>query len=532
MSLSVLVIGSGLSAVGAIKALRARGIRPTVIDRGEKLDSDRSDWVSAMAKKTPDQWDAAERYKLSSNPTVTDSSAIPKKMLFGSDFFYGKSTHDAPVHCEGNFPPFSYALGGLSAGWGAAVLPPQACDVADWPVSHDVLNEYCAKVLEELPYSARDDGLSLDFPILSHRLNALNPSQSDLSLLDALKKSVAIKKGQLVFGQARLLVASEEDEHSCKYCGQCMSGCVYGSIYKAGNDIIKMSERGEIDYVSGHIVERIAEKNGQVKVTSRDHSGSVHHQKFDRVFIASGAANSARIVLRSLDLYQRKVQMLSRGGFVIPMLSFKRLPSNWPNCNTQPGLFLEFRGKWLKHWVHVQISPQNELLLQKFSVKETDNQFIAKLKRALVARTVLLLVNYHSDHSGSYELWLASPEKNNDATSLHSIHKQSLPQWRIWFSSWFKLFSIFRRVGCIPLFPFAKLNSGAYHVGGTLPMKEQPKGNLETGTLGRVAAMKRVHVVDTATFPSLPGTTIGLLTMANAYRIVDQINWNLTSEND
>ena len=53
-------------------------------------------------------------------------------------------------------------------------------------------------------------------------------------------------------------------------------------------------------------------------------------------------------------------------------------------------------------------------------------------------------------------------------------------------------------------------------------MKENPK-ELETDILGVVKGMKNVHIVDTSTFPSLPGTTIGLMMMANAYRIVDKV---------
>jgi len=45
---------------------------------------------------------------------------------------------------------------------------------------------------------------------------------------------------------------------------------------------------------------------------------------------------------------------------------------------------------------------------------------------------------------------------------------------------------------------------------------------LDTDILGRVNAWEHIHVVDTSVFPSLPGTTIGLLAMANAYRIVDK----------
>jgi hypothetical protein len=43
---------------------------------------------------------------------------------------------------EGDIPPFSYGIGGLSAGWGAAVLPPQESDLADWPISIQELNTY------------------------------------------------------------------------------------------------------------------------------------------------------------------------------------------------------------------------------------------------------------------------------------------------------------------------------------------------------------------------------------------------------
>ena len=54
-------------------------------------------------------------------------------------------------------------------------------------------------------------------------------------------------------------------------------------------------------------------------------------------------------------------------------------------------------------------------------------------------------------------------------------------------------------------------------------MKVKPSGNLETDDLGRISAWKQIHIVDSSIFPSLPGTTIGLLTMANAYRIVDKL---------
>lgn len=522
MRSSVAVIGSGLSAIGAIKALRAQGIRPVVIDQGELLDDQRTSRIEELARRQPAEWSKQERRDLGSNPSLQDGSSIPKKLVFGSDYFYGKPSAKAPLEFSGNLPPFSYALGGLSAGWGAAVLPPQACDLADWPVEAKELDAYCAKVLAELPYSARDDGLSLDFPLLSSDKEALRPSRSERWLLEALEAASILEKGKTVFGQARLLVNAASSEQGCRYCGQCMSGCVYGAIYKAGDEIMALRERGEIEYRPGHLVQRLVEADEMVVVTSVDVAGTQHSMAFDRVFVAAGAANSARLVMDSLGLYGKKVPLLTRGGFVIPMLSLRRIPSEWPNCNTQPGLFMELRSKGLEHWVHVQISTENELLLQKLGVGADANGLVEHIKRRVASHIVLLFVNYHSDHAGRYVLSLEPPAGGEKASRLISVHHGAYPQWKVWRKSWMQLLSVFAKIGCFPLFPLAKLNSGAYHVGGSLPMRRQPAGDLETDDLGRVRAWKRVHIVDTAVFPTLPGTTIGLLAMANAYRIVDK----------
>ncbi|EON13589.1 GMC oxidoreductase [Pandoraea sp. SD6-2] len=527
-TMSVAIIGSGLAAVGAIKALRNLGIRPTVFDWGEGLDQDSEKKVEALAATSPVAWTPSDRKWLNQNHTLRDGSSIPKKLVFGSDYFYGASRVEAPVKATGNVPPFSYALGGLSSGWGAAALPPQSCDLSDWPVGADELQRYCEIVLADLPYSAADDALSLNFPLSSRSAVPLQLSRASEKLLTALHKAKVLKEGETIFGQARLLVDAGTGSAGagCRYCGQCMSGCVYGSIYKAAHDILALRDRGEIDYVPGCLVDGLAEEGEHVSVCYFDGNGELRRQAFDRVFVAAGAVNSARIVLNSLGEFNRKVQLKSRGGFVLPVFSLRRLPINWPHCNTQPGLFLELKGKGLEHWAHVQISTENELLMQKLGVSAETKGFVSRVKRFIAEHTFLLLVNYHSDHAGTYELSVAAAADPEIANPLYSVQRKSFPQAKVMWASAISLLKVFGRIGCLPLFPFAKLNSGAYHVGGTLPMRSEAVDSLETDTLGRIHAWKRVHIVDTSVFPSLPGTTIGLLAMANAYRIVDNIQWS------
>jgi len=56
-----------------------------------------------------------------------------------------------------------------------------------------------------------------------------------------------------------------------------------------------------------------------------------------------------------------------------------------------------------------------------------------------------------------------------------------------------------------------------------LPMRNTPVEETDTNILGSPKGWSRIHVIDSSIFPTLPGTTIGLLAMANAKRIVNNI---------
>ena len=139
---NVVVIGSGLSAIGSIKSLINLGIKPVVLDVGKTLEDDKLKIIQHLSQKSPGKWTAKDREQITLEDGVDNKGNIPKKLAFGSDYFYGKSTPSAPVENNQSIPAFSYAKGGLSAGWGAAILPPSQCDMLDWPISIDEIT-YC-----------------------------------------------------------------------------------------------------------------------------------------------------------------------------------------------------------------------------------------------------------------------------------------------------------------------------------------------------------------------------------------------------
>jgi UDP-N-acetylmuramoylalanine-D-glutamate ligase len=76
---NVVVVGSGLSAIGAIKALISNGIKPTVLDVGESLDSERTNRMYQLAQTDPSQWTPEDRDFFNKSNILKKGSSIPKK---------------------------------------------------------------------------------------------------------------------------------------------------------------------------------------------------------------------------------------------------------------------------------------------------------------------------------------------------------------------------------------------------------------------------------------------------------------------
>jgi len=79
----VVVVGSGLSAVGALKAIIKAGIKPVVIDVGRQLDPERQKIKLRMSMIQPMNWSDDDVKSLASNFTSVLSSAKADMPLTG-----------------------------------------------------------------------------------------------------------------------------------------------------------------------------------------------------------------------------------------------------------------------------------------------------------------------------------------------------------------------------------------------------------------------------------------------------------------
>lgn len=517
----VLIVGSGLGAYGAARACLDAGVRPVVVDIGERAPASARDLERQLARCSPADWTIDQWRKLGLAGRGMFRLRVPKKTLFGSDYFLA----DAAAMSDGLITyglPRSHAAGGLSVGWGATYSPPGREDVRDWPVAYEDILASMRSVLKEVPSSEPPDAISSSFPALAPELTpTLEPSAAVLSLVQRLRTAgTGDPRVAAVATQSRLLTQTSGPS-GCIRCGICNFGCPYGSIFRADRPLDQWSRDGRIEARFGVRVREVLEGDRHVTVRAVGVGGEDEEFHAQTVFLAAGAVPSTEIIARSLGLAGPLSVRRTTGNLTI--LGTSSLGDlEWPRVNTQAGVFLEVRATpFLEPWSHVQLSPPNELLLAALGVRADRAGLRSRIGELLAARLVTAMVNLHSDVGPEYVLNVAT----NQSTAVPPAVRWPEERRHRARQVVGVINRIFKRSGMRRLMAIPSGSAGfkGYHYGASLPMRASPTLPHETDELGRPGSLRRVHVVDSSSFTSVPATTIGLLVMAHAFRIGSRV---------
>jgi choline dehydrogenase-like flavoprotein len=524
------VIGSGVSGIFAAHALIRRGLAVTILDVGEVLDARRSSVVAKLRDIEPENWPQEDDALIRRNETL-EGEELPKKMHFGSDYIYARDRSFARVTTRTNTraPYPTFAKGGFSNIWGAAVLPTDACDMRDWPVSRAEMEPYFREVAALIPLCGGSGTLSSAFPSYKDHLGELDPGPQGSALLaDLARAGPKLCATETLYGKARVAihVAPEGLALPCSGCGQCFTGCVRGSIYSTVPMLEAMVRDGRIAYRSGLFVETVDEVGGSVAVTAIDLQSSARLcLAFDAIFIAGGPINSTRLLLRSKRLYDLTVRMKESQKFAFPALRFQGAATGITHpAVTLASVFLETKTPTLSdHWLHTQMISMNEMIAAGSGLPAVRGQIGAKPWSPLLRHTMMAWCGMHSDHSSEVGLRL-----RRDTTADEDVLELDLRVSDVARSAarhaakdLFAKGLQFRTLFCYWMIRFANPGSGT-HCGASFPMCRKPKALLDSDSMGRPFGWSRIFVVDASVLPSIPGTTLALPVMANAYRIASE----------
>lgn len=312
--LSCAVIGGGAAGHGALLGLKNSGmpLRVTLIDppEGPKSPYEPDYYPQAQAPER-----AAYLRHLRA---CLGRSLLPAKSHFGI----------APETYEvANWGRIwrSDSAGGLTRFWGASALPLPQQEFAAWPFGLEELRSHYAAIVADVPVAGDDDALSA---LWGHGL-ASRPALRRLEIFDRLSTALQTPNPKqhsfdLVAGGGRMAIETAADADStCRYCGDCMAGCRFGSIYSAGSALA-----GRQDLYDERIAARVLAVNSVDRTVTVEWAGEQQSLgPFDRIYLAAGCVGSTAILARS-GLAPRETEMQDNTVLSFLLISHGPRPPN------------------------------------------------------------------------------------------------------------------------------------------------------------------------------------------------------------
>jgi choline dehydrogenase-like flavoprotein len=522
---SVYVIGSGLTGISAAMALSGKGIPVTMLDAGIELEEGPAEVVRSLAARDKQDWDERSVNILRKDANAS-SRGVALKRIYGSDFPYRGMREHQPVQLVGAKMYRSLAKGGLSNVWGASILPFQETDILDWPISLKNLEPHYSAVLSFMCNSSREDGLNDLFSHYGECSQAFRMSRQASFFMDDLEKNRRALNGEKIFfGGSRLAATPgvSEDGKPCGYCGLCLYGCPYGNIYSSGDTLELLSNRRGFKYIGGILIDKLVETAEGVKVLGTTLSGEKKREFLgSQVFLAAGILSSTRIVLASMDAFEHTLKILHSDLFQIPFLRYRGVENvTTEELHTLTQIYLEILDEAIdRHTIHMQVYGYNDFYLAVMNKRlGYFAKFLRRVVESLLGRLLIIKGYLHSSISSDISVHL-----QRDGNLVLEGHPNEQAR-RAMRKVARKLFNNRHYFKALPLMMMARMDDPGTgnHSGGTFPMRTNP-GEFETDVLGRPYGFKRVHIVDSSVFPTIPATTIAFSAMANAHRIASDFD--------
>jgi hypothetical protein len=505
--MKVAVIGSGLASYAACNVLERKNIIPDVYDVGlsptKKIEK-----FQLKLKKNLNKWSKSDIEQLNNFSNV-EKNEFPRKKFFGSDFIYSYIN-------KSNFrnnPSYSKAYGGFSNVWSASALFPNINDLKSWPKNSLPKLSIYKKYFMNIPYVSANDKIEKYFPNLKKNFSQI---ESDIKI-DNLKKDLdKLNNTSFVTGSSRIFLETKKKDSKCRFCGYCMTGCSFESIFNAKDEFNKLLKKNKIKYYNNKKVVKFKKIGNKIRIFFDD---SQQFVDYDKVLVGAGALSTSSIILNSLKKI-RKVSLKHAALFVIPFLSLKSFSFNWPQTNTLSKIFIELKDIKSDNWAHCQLNQANEIVLNKLGYFRFNFFPLNLIYSFFLKRLFTLTCTLHSNYSGNYKV--SSSKLNKKINIKYVKNIKSKKQINKIFSLLKKKFFNLNFFSLKYLINYAH-KADNYYIGGSFPMREAPSQYNHTNILGEINGLEGVHIIDSSTFPSIPATTFGLLIMLNSARITDKI---------
>jgi hypothetical protein len=513
-----LILGTGPTAIAAAYAFRRLGVPFEVLDVAYDLEPERQAMAQTLSATEPGNW-PSEYVERLFPPPVTSARGVEKRLTFGSTFPYEQpaciscATTDCTID-------LSHGLGGFGNVWGAAILPYTDYDLRDWPISAGDLADSYRNISQFLPLSGESDKMAELFPFYHNNVTSLTKSEQTKALLDFLTlREVGLRDKGTIFGRARVAVDSTGGPYGCRYCGCCLDGCPYGSVFNP-RLLWKSFEQAGVTIHKGFYAVEFEESAQGVALSTVDiRDGSLRKFEVGRLFVATGTIASTRLVARSIKILNQPIRILDSQYFFFPLLSYRKA-KDADSRFTLAEIFLGTRAQQISnHYVHFQVYGVSDIFRRTIRSMVPSAFRTNHVVGAIENRFYLVQGFLHSSESDHLELTITSALPAKDEIHVRGVRNPAAS--RVAKRAQADVRRSLAGFGVVPPLSLTMVPPGrSFHAGGSFPLgrKDTPYCS---DMLGRPAGLSRVHLLDASTFPSIPASTIAYTAMANCDRAIN-----------
>ena len=520
------VLGSGPAAVACAHALIKAGRQVVMIDPGRKLPGDRVALAEEFRKNPdPDCFVARLRAMRRELP----AELRPKRLPFSSAHVYQDVDRVLPVATQGAQITRSLATGGLSAMWGATVMPLSSRSFRNWPVTAKEMAPFYRNVADIMDVPRVHDDLEELYPNFGNAPPTALSEQGAQLMANLLNSRGRLARDGITFGRNRSAIGTNYavNGQGCVYCGLCMYGCPYQAVFSAEFVVERLKARKDFCHRVNWISEGFEEAASGVRVRLRHlDDGHAETLECERLFVACGASTSLRLVAGAMRWFDRTLYLMDTQLVTIPaFLRYRCAIGAIPKAIALGQVFVEIDDPEIcDELVHLQVYGFNPFIADLLRARWGMLFVGERLLQPLFDRLMTILAYLPGQISGRVALRVSPPSQDGVGLPLAKFvaepNARTLPAIRRLGR---KLVAHRREFGWLPVLPLAEvMEPGASnHLAGGLPMRDAP-GPLESDRLGRPCGLRRVHVVDGACFSDLPAEHLTYTIMANATRIAAQ----------
>lgn len=532
---SVIIVGSGPSAVHFALSLLRKNYRVTMLDVGYPKPPavNPADSFAALKENLADPagYFLGERYDGVVLPN-------PEKEFYGippSKDYVLRQPAGAAFNARGFAPFFSFAQGGIAEAWTGGCYPFNAAEVADFPFDFADLERGYAEVAARIGVIGAPDDLARFFPLHENLLEPLELDAHSAQLMSVYekRKDWLHRRLRCYFGRTRIATLSRDlgSRKKCGYLGRCLWGCPTDSFYTPSITLRECVAFPNFTYQPGLRVTHFKFDGAQnvTHIVAEPAAGGAP-QEFaaDRFALAAGALCSTKIYLESI--FRSTGERLELHGLMdnrqilMPFVNLRMIgkPYN-PESYQYHQLGLGIDSDDPRGYVHGQITTLKTAMLHPIAANlPCDLRTAAFLVNNMHAALGIVNVNLHDTRRQGNFVSLAVDADAKDSRLVIDYSPEPAEVHRLRAA-----INTVRRallhLGCVvpPGMLHVRPMGASVHYAGMLPMS-RTRGRHTTSETCQSHEFPNLFLVDGATFPFLPAKNITFSLMANAVRIASR----------